>query len=87
MAKRMQQIAKKGLAFELSNRKAAETAIENEEINYRYEKGWTIGRDHSKKNILNLTAMASKKTLGSQRRFTQFNSPTGVANSHLLPGG
>ena len=45
MAKRMQQIAKKGLAFELNNRKAAETAIENEEINYRYEKGWTIGRD------------------------------------------
>ena len=55
LLERMSNIAKKGINFE-NKRQRAEDAIEADDINYRYEKGWAMANNFSKKNVMNLTA-------------------------------
>ena len=54
----MSKIARKGINAEhKTQRQKAEMLIENDDINYRYEKGWAMGKCYSKQNVMNLTQL------------------------------
>ena len=57
MLERMTRIASKGLAFE-KLKTQAETVIRTvNDIDFNHEQGWTLAKDYSRDNILNLTSM------------------------------
>ena len=54
---RMTKLANKGLAFDKLKTKA-ETAISTiDEIDFNNEPSWTLAKDYSRDNILNLTSV------------------------------
>lgn len=58
MMERMNRIASKGLALDASQKDILEMTIKSvEEIDFNQEQGWTLAKDYSQKNILNLSTM------------------------------